>query len=152
MLRGMCSLCELLKLYQMKQRKADADEAWTSVEHLKPWNDACTKFCTLNYFPDATSRSNDICNVIRPYDRPAHLAGRSALPEASPTASLGQPSKRALRPLNRLSELYKILSFLNRLVVLFNHAFIQLQREQEIYLLSLFIYSNSNILCFHVTM
>ena len=49
--------------------KAESDASWVTREQLKPLDDACTKWCTDTYFPDAFARVNLVANVVRLYDR-----------------------------------------------------------------------------------
>ena len=54
----------------------DTDDVWVSREDLRPLDDACTKFVTRKFLPDAFARVNLVANVIRLYDRLAQLSKR----------------------------------------------------------------------------
>ena len=67
---------------EWKPRQANAiltkdasDDHWATYEQLEPFNDACTKWCTATYFPDAFSRVNMVANVLRLYDRLRDVSG-----------------------------------------------------------------------------
>ena len=57
------------------ERKDASDDHWATHEHLRPLNDACTKWCTKRYFPDAFARVNMIANVVRVYERLREVSG-----------------------------------------------------------------------------
>lgn len=57
--------------------KDAADDSWATNDELRPWNDACTKWCTERYFPNAFSRVNMVANVVRVFDA---LRRESGLP------------------------------------------------------------------------
>lgn len=59
------------------KKKEGEDDNWATPDELKALNDACTKFCTSTYFPDAFARVNMIANVTRVYD---HVAAVAKLP------------------------------------------------------------------------
>jgi hypothetical protein len=52
----------------------DDDDVWVSREDLRPLDDACTKFVTQKFLPDAFARVNLVANVIRLYDRLAQVS------------------------------------------------------------------------------
>ena len=54
--------------------KMETDDHWVTRAELKPLDDACTRFCTRKFFPDAFARINLVANVIRLYERIAALA------------------------------------------------------------------------------
>ena len=57
------------------ETKAEADDAWATKEELKPLDDACTKWCSETFFPNAFARMNMVANVTRLYDRLAKVSG-----------------------------------------------------------------------------
>ena len=55
------------------ETKEAADDSWVTREDLKPLDEACTKWCSDTFFPDAFARVNMIANVMRLYDMVARV-------------------------------------------------------------------------------
>ena len=55
--------------------KTDADDSWATRDDLQPFNEACTKWCSETFFPDALSRIHMVCNFVRLYDRLRDITG-----------------------------------------------------------------------------
>ena len=52
------------------------DDVWVTREQLRSLDDACTKFVTEKFLPNAFARVSLVANVVRVYDRLAQLAKR----------------------------------------------------------------------------
>lgn len=52
------------------------DDVWVTRLELRPLDDACTRFVSKTFLPDAFARVDLVANVIRLYDRLAEVCGR----------------------------------------------------------------------------